>query len=138
MARRLLLEKALFNFEASIAKNSYTETVDNLELVLTDVAQEIFLERAVQQQRHALWRNLQKPADMLTAVFNNCLNKMSNDLIQYPDGKPSNALKEDKREEILEYSLPSIWRTHMKLLMWECTGKSQAKIVAFCKKLEEY
>ena len=26
----------------------------------------------------------------------------------------------------------------MKLLMWECAGKSQAEIVEFCKKLEEY
>ena len=41
-----------------------------------------------------------------------------------------------KRKKILEYSLPAIWRTHVKLLMWDCVGKKQIEIVDFCKKLE--
>ena len=63
---------------------------------------------------------------------------MSSGLTKYPDGKASNALGDKEKEKILEYSLPDICRTHMKLLMWDCTGKSQADIVIFCKKLEDF
>ena len=63
---------------------------------------------------------------------------MSTDITRYPDATLSDALNDDEKTEILEFSLPPIWRTHMKLLMWECAGKSQAEIVEFCKKLEEY
>ena len=114
MARRLLADKALNNFETSVntrkAEGVFNETSKNLKIVLADISIEIFPERAIQLQRRALRRNLRKPADMTTATYYHQLKQLSDDLRRYPGGTLGDCLTEEDLKEILEFTLPAIWR----------------------------
>ena len=140
MASQLLADKALNDFKSSIttqkAAGSFNKTTNNLKIVLMDISVEMFLKRAIQLQRRALHQNLRKPPDMLTATYHNCLYQMSDNLEQYPNGVSLECLDDEDKKEILEYMLPGIWRTHMKILMFDCANKNTTEIVAFCKNIE--
>ena len=64
MTRCLLEGKALADFDASVTTNGYNETVQNLNLVLNDVAVPIFPTRALQKQRRSMRLQMLKPFGM--------------------------------------------------------------------------
>ena len=136
MARRLLGGKTLLDFESITKDKKYTETVENCKLVLAGITEVIFPKKALQKQRRGMRRQLKKPSDMLTSTFYSRLVEMNEQLLEFPDAKPDSKLPEEELKEILEFSLPSMWRMQMTLARFDPQDHTFKEFLDHCKEIE--
>ena len=67
--KRLLKGKALTDFEKIKVAEAYTNSIDNANAMIVKLTEEIFPDRALQQQRRSLRRYVRKPEGMKTSTF---------------------------------------------------------------------
>ena len=136
MTRRLLEGKALANFEVSVVTNTYTETVNNLDKALKDVAVAIFPTRALQKQKRSMRRRMPKPFGMPVAHYWARLVELNQYLPFFPGGDANSKLADDDLKEVLEFGIPDTWRMYMTITRFIPANETPDKIVNFCQELE--
>ena len=107
VAKNLLRGDALTAFEA--AESTYgTQTVQNFEKSLDDVAEHVFPEKAAQTHRRYL-RYLKKPSDMPVKVYVARICELNEYLSDFPKdsvGNPPDKLENHEIMDILENGVP--------------------------------
>ena len=136
MTRRLLEGKALADFNASVTTNGYNETVQNLNLVLNDVAVPIFPTRALQKQRRSMRRKMPKPFGMPVSHYWARLVELNEYLLLFPGADENSRIDDDDLKEILEFGIPETWRMYMTITRFISANETPASIVNFCRDLE--
>ena len=83
-------------------------------------------------------RYLRKPREMKTRDYVNRVLELNGYLTEFPtsNNNQANKLEDDEIVDILEFSLPSRWRSTMVLQGLNAAEKTTAELIEFCERLE--
>ena len=112
MARCVLEGDVLARFNATAAELR-NENNTNVTACLDSVTAYVFLARALQVQRRFLQHHMRKQYDCTIREFNACLHKLNSYLPDFPPGGANQQLPPDDLSEILKFSMPNKWHSHM-------------------------
>ena len=136
--RRLLDGNALTVFELNAAELG-NPTVLNAEALIKDLRDQLFPQRALQQQKRYMRRSLRKPRNMSIRVYVNRVLEMNDQLVSYPgtfDNTDGTKLPEDEILNLLEFGIPNTWQKAMLLQDFDPQVHTVNDFVQFCERLE--
>ena len=136
--RRLLDGNALTVFELSAAELG-NPTVLNAEALIKDLRDQLFPQRALQQQKRYMRRSLRKPRNMSIRVYVNRVLELNDQLVSYPgtgDNIDGTKLPEDEILDLLEFGIPNTWQKAMLLQDFDPQVHTVNDFVQFCERLE--
>ena len=93
-------------------------TVLNAEAILKDLRNQLFPQRALQQQKRYMRRSLRKPRNMSIRMYVNRILELNDQLASYPgtgDNQDGTKLPEDEILDLLEFGIPNTWQKAMLL-----------------------
>jgi hypothetical protein len=112
-------EKVLQELRTSINDTGETVTIDitreTIEEGLNAIAQMVFPFRALETQKHWMRRCMRKPKELSIWKTVAAVRRLNSSLPVFPNGKESDKSTPGEILEILECSIPKIWRTEFDL-----------------------
>ena len=135
MARRVLEGDILARFDATAAELG-NENNANFTACLDSVTAYVFPARALQVQRRFLRRHMRKRHDCKIREFNARLHELNSYLPDFPPGGVNQQLPPDDLSEILEFSMPNKWHSHMVMHNFVPSEHTLIEVVEFCERLE--
>ena len=136
--RRLLEGNALAVFDLNAATLG-NETTQHLQLILMSLRDQVFPQRAQQQQKRYMRRALRKPRNMSIRVYVNRVQELNDQLEKYPgigDELHGTKLPEDEILDLLEFGIPGAWQKAMLLQDFDPQVHTVTDFVQFCERLE--
>ena len=136
-ARRFLQGQALSTFN-NMADEQPNVNMANFDLCLNHVNESMFPQKAYITQTRWMRRYLRKPREMKTRDYVNRVLELNGYLTEFPtsNNNQANKLEDDEIMDILEFSLPSRWRSTMVLQGFNAAEKTTAEFIEFCERLE--
>jgi len=136
-ARRFLQGQALSTFN-NMAEEQPNVNMANFDLCLNHVNESMFPQKAYITQTRWMRRYLRKPREMKTRDYVNRVLELNGYLTEFPtpNNNQANKLEDDEIMDILEFSLPSRWRSTMVLQGFNAAEKTTAEFIEFCERLE--
>ena len=135
MARRVLEGDILARFDAKAAELG-NENNANFNTCLDRVTAYVFPARALQVQRRFLRRHMRKKPDCTIREFNARLHELNSYLPDFPPGGANQQLHPDDLSEIIEFSMPNKWQSHMVLHNFVPSEHTLIEVVEFCERLK--
>ena len=137
-ARRFLQGQALATFN-NMANQQPNANLVNYTLCFDHVNESMFPQKAYVTQTRWMRRYLRKPRDMKTRDYVSRVLELNGYLTEFPS--PNNnhratSLEDDEIMDILEFGLPSRWRTTMTIQGFNAAEKTTAQFIEFCERLE--
>ena len=136
--RRLLDGNSLAVFEVSAAKLGNPIAL-NAEALIKDLRDQLFPQRALQQQKRYMRRSLRKLRNMSIRVYVNRVLELNDQLASYPgtgDNTDGTKLPEYKILDLLESGIPNTWQKAMLLQDFDPQVHTVNDFVQFCERLE--
>ena len=136
--RRLLEGNALTVFDLKAAELG-TQTLEHLGEVLRSLRDQVFPQRALQQQKRYMRRALSKPRHMPIRTYVNRVLELNDQLENFPGtGNEIHGTKlpEDEVLDLLEFGIPENWQQAMLLQDFDPQVHAVNDFVQFCERLE--
>jgi len=142
MTRSLLEGDALSHFETAAAAQT-SETVDSLKKCLNDLTSYVFPERAEQQQKRWMRRQLFKPRKWSTREFAGRVTELNSYFKFFPKKQDENnnpveptMLPTDEKLDILEFGSPKAFQLEMTHQGFDPIAATEREFIQFCERLE--
>ena len=111
--------------------------MEHVETALRAVTATVFPHRALETQKLWMTRRMYKPADLSTRQTAAAINRLNNALPLFPGGTENAKFSAVQIIELLEWSLPTTWRTKFNLDGYVPTMHSKMKLIEACKAIEQ-
>jgi hypothetical protein len=136
MARRLLDGDALAAFNKE-AMTLWTETNVNFSKCLQALATHVFPKYALATQKQWFRRSVHKHRDMSTREWLAWLTEINEMLVEFPPNfNQQQKIPEDELKDIVEFGVPSSWRTIWVQHDFQPMQRDMNEIVDFCERIE--
>ena len=112
--------------------------VAHVDAGLNSVARNVFLHKALRNQKQWMHRGMRKPGDMKIRKFISTIVKINNALPFFPDATEADKFSEEEIIEIAEWGLPIKWRTKFDKDNYEPTSHDRARLIAEGEAIERH
>jgi hypothetical protein len=131
----------LQEFTTSTSKDSKTEVVERTDKTvaasLKAVAQMVFPFRALETPKHWMQCCTQKPTELPIHTTVAAGGRPYNTPPLFPDGKESDTFTPGEMLEILEWSIPKVWRTKFDSGGYVLTEFTMERFMTECEAIEQ-
>ena len=110
----------------------------HIQAGLNAVSKNVFLHKALRNQKQWMRRGLRKPADMNVCKYISMIVKINNALPFFPDASDAEKFSEEEIIEIAEWGLPNKWRTKFDKDNYEPTSHDRTRLIAECEAIERH
>ena len=111
-------------------------TAEHVDTALNAVHTTVFPHRALEIQKLWMNRRMFKPMELTTRQTAAAINRLNNALPLFPNGVDASKFSEVEIIGLLEWSLPSEWRTKFDLDGYIPTLHSKARLIEACEAIE--
>ena len=111
-------------------------TDETVTASLNAVAQMVFPFRALETQKQWMRRRMRKPKELSIRKTVAAVGRLNNSLPLFPNGKESDKFTPGEILEILEWSIPEVWRTKFDLAGYVPTEFTKEKFMTECEAVE--
>ena len=145
IVRTILRDEALAHFDGSVQEQRENEdnpdeelelTVGMVDVALVAVSGAVFPHRALENQKLWMRRHLKKPSSMKYRLLQAKVLKMNNSLPLFPGGNEDSKFSPREILEILEFSLPQLWRAKFDLNGYVPTNHDRKRLLKEVEAIE--
>jgi hypothetical protein len=111
-------------------------TNETVEEGLNAVAQMVFPFRALETKKQWMQRRMQNPKKLSIRETVAAVGRLNNSLPVFPNGKEPDKFTPGKIREILEWSIPEVWRTKFDLDGYVPTAFTKERFMMECEAIE--
>jgi hypothetical protein len=142
----ILRGDSLVAFETSIVENrdggpegEVVLTTEIVEEAMNAVSETVFPHRALEHQKLWMRRHMmRKPREMTARKLAAAVCRINNALPLFPGGSSEERFSDQEIIELLEFSVPEVWRTKFDLEGYITSEDNKAAFIAHCEVLERH
>jgi hypothetical protein len=142
--RALVCGESAFAFETALQETRRAEegqtspiSVEHVKEAMNAVTETVFPHRALETQRLWMNRKMFKPVELTTRQMAASIKSLNNALPFFPSATEVSKFSEIELIGLLEWSLPATYRAKFDLDSYIHTLHSRAKLIDFCKAIEQ-